>query len=63
VTYQQFLQLTVGLDFALLFVCFFAILFLVVCVCCVRFSFFSTKSRDFAGKNVAEMIYVVSSVT
>jgi len=38
------------LDLDLLFVCFCHFVSCVVCFCCVSFSFFSTKSRDWLGR-------------
>ena len=51
-TYQQFVQLTVGLGLGFAFCIFFlyASCSCVICFHCVRFGFFSTKPRDWLGR-------------
>ena len=57
-TCEQFLNLQVGLGLDFVFVCLFNLVFLrffvlyscVACFCCVGYSFFSTKPRDWLGR-------------
>jgi len=73
-TYEQFLKMSVGLGLGLVFVHLFKFSFLcilvyltlfyscVVCIYCVRFSFFST-STILARKNVSKMTYILCQGT
>ena len=60
-TYEQFLQLTVGLGLGLLFCMFFFCLSFCscfVCFCFVRYSFFSTMPRDWLGRTLIKREWI-----